>query len=114
MTHPNLPDMYVLDALASDIESLDDILRVLNSTTELGWRGEWGREFHRSDIVQALGRLVEGDLVRVYVLDSATRGLVTCPPRTLPPGDFDDVWYGITERGRVVHTNWEPLDRPSP
>jgi hypothetical protein len=114
MANSDLPDMYVLDALASDLESLEDILRVLNSATELGWRSEWGREFHRSDVVQALARLVQGDLVRVYVPDAATRGLVTCPPRALPPGDFDEAWYGITERGRLVHANWEPLDPPSP
>lgn len=83
MTTTDLPDMYVLDALASDLESLDDILRVLNSDAELGWRREWGREFQRTDVVQALARLIQADSVRVYLPNAATRGLIECSPRSL-------------------------------
>ena len=108
MKAADVPDMYVLDALSSDIESLDDVLRVLNSASELGWTKEWGRAFERGDVVQALMRLVSNDLVRVFVPDATTRGLVERPPRSLPPEDFDNAWYGITERGRVVHATWDP------
>jgi hypothetical protein len=113
MTKPTSPDMYVLDALVSDLESLDGILRVLNSDTELGWRQEWGGKFLRPEIVQALARLIQADLVRSYLSDELSKGLVEGSPRMLPPGDFDDAWFGITERGRLVHTNWEPPLGPS-
>ena len=107
MTVNRLPDMYVLDALASDIEDLEGILRMLNSETELGWHKEWGRKFSREEIVEALCRLVSDDLVLTYVTPEKP-GLVALAPRALPPGDFDDAWFGLTEKGRLVHANWEP------
>ena len=108
MTKAVLPDMYVLDALASDLESLDDIIRMLNSESDLGWRREWGADFRRPEIVQALVRLLRSGLVRCYLWDETVRGLVQCSPRALPPGDFDAAWYGITDQGRLVHGNWAP------
>ena len=36
-TNPRSPDLYVLDALANDIEDLESIARTLNSDTALGW-----------------------------------------------------------------------------
>src|SRR5881394_2177371 len=110
MHKSRLPDMYVLDALASDLESLNDLLRMLNSDTELGWHREWGKPFDRTEIVQALLRLVHDDLVRVYLPDAAGTGLLEQASRTAPPSDFSDAWFGLTERGRLVHTNWEPTD----
>lgn len=107
MEHRRKPDMYVLDALANDIEDLEAILRMLNSDTVLGWHKEWGRKFRREEIVEALCRLVVDDLVLAYVTLEKP-GLVTLPARTLPDGDFDDASFGLTEKGRLVHANWEP------
>jgi hypothetical protein len=105
-------DLFVLDSLASDIESLDNVLRVLNSDTDVGWHREWGRHFVRDEIVQSIARLIQNDLVRVYLWDEVQRGLVESAPRVLPPADFDNVWFGLTERGRMIHTNWETGSAP--
>ena len=40
MAKERLPDMYVLDALANDVEDVEAILRMLNSDTALGWHNE--------------------------------------------------------------------------
>ena len=102
-----LPDMFVLDALADDVEDLENILANLNRSPS-GWRDSWGREFSRDEVVAALSRLVTDDRVRVYVLEDAGTALVELPARTLPPATFDDAWFGLTPAGRLLHTNWDP------
>ena len=102
------PDLYVMDSLANDIEDLESILRMLNSDTVLGWHKEWGREFERAEIVEALSRMIRDDMVRVYVFAAGNKVLEEAPPRSLPPASYDDVYFGLTPRGRLVHQNWEP------
>jgi hypothetical protein len=110
-----LPDMFVLDSLANDVESLDDILRILNSDEAIGWHKQWGRHFTREEVVQALARLVRADHVRVSTLTSNGKWLEELAPTELPASTFDDVWFALTPHGRVVHTNWDPSDqRESP
>jgi hypothetical protein len=104
------PDLYVLDALANDIEDLENILRMLNSDTPLGWTKEWGRAFRRDEVVEALSRLVQKEWVRVLVHASDGKSLSELSVGTLPPGDYDDVYYSLTERGRLVHSNWNPSE----
>lgn len=103
-----LPDMYVLDGVADDAESLDDILRMLNSDTSVGWHKQWGRDFTRDEIVQSLARLIKDGAVRVSALTSDARWLEELEPGALPPGRFDDVWFTMTPRGRLLHNNWHP------
>lgn len=105
---PRFPDLYVLDALANDVEDLDSILRMLNSNTSLGWVREWGRPFHRSELVNALSRLTAKNYVQVLVLTEDGRNLEPLAPTTLPPGSFEDVYFAMTDRGRTVHRTWEP------
>jgi len=102
------PDLYVLDSLANDIEDLEGILRMLNSDTALGWRAEWGREFEREEIVQALTRLTRADLVRTLVLAGDGKSLQELPARALPPESYDSAYFCLTERGRMKHTSWDP------
>jgi hypothetical protein len=102
------PDMYVLDRLANDVENLEDILRMLNSDTAVGWHKHWGRHFNRDEVVQALSRLIQTDCVRASMLTGDGKWLQELPSSTLPPGNFDDAWFGLTPRGRLIHTNWEP------
>jgi hypothetical protein len=102
-----LADMYVLDSLANDIEDLEGILRTLNSDSVLGWKHEWGHPFERQEVVEALSRMIREDLVGVYALNQENV-LEALQGRQLPPADFASFWFGITERGRLVHSNWEP------
>jgi hypothetical protein len=108
MKHAALPDMYVLDTLANDVEDLESILRMLNSDTDLGWRDEWGRSFTRSDVVAGLSRLIRQEFVQVFVRDEAAKTIQQSARRALPPSNYDDVYFGMTERGRIVHSNWDP------
>lgn len=106
-----LPDMFVLDSLANDVENLEDILRILNSDEAMGWHKRWGRRFTRDEVVQSLARLVRADHVRVSMLTPNGKWLEELAPTELPPSTFDDVWFALTPHGRVVHTNWDPSDK---
>lgn len=106
---PDSLDLYVLDALADDIEDLEGMLRILNSDTAIGWKKEWGRRFEREEIVTALSRLVLKDAVRVLVLSGDGKYLTDWPRGALPPGSYGDVYFGMTERGRLLHSSWDPV-----
>jgi len=108
------PDLYVLDSIADDAEDIDAILRMLNSDTAIGWRQTWGRPFERDEVVESLSRLVTADFARVLVLTSDGKGLMELPPKQLPPGNYDDVWFAMTPHGRIVHSNWRPGQPESP
>jgi hypothetical protein len=102
------PDLYVMDTLANDLEDLEGVLRMLNSDTVLGWHREWGRKFQRKDVVEALSRLIRNDMVQAYVLSEDGKSLEVLPPQTLPPGSYDDAYFGLRPHGRIAHQNWEP------
>lgn len=99
------PDYYVLDTLANDVETIEDILRMLNSTTELGWADEWGRPFNRSDIVASLARLVRGGFVRGYSTAGDDAHLSALPEGVLP-ANLGEAYFGMTDSGRIAHTTW--------
>src|SRR5260370_8938023 len=102
------PDLYVLDGLAKGIESLEDVLRMLNSDTILGWHRTWGRPFERAEVVEALARLIRDGSVRVHLLTPDGKSLDPLQPRTLPSSSFDDVWFEMTPHGRMRHATREP------
>lgn len=103
-----LPDLYVLDALVNDFEDLESILRMLNSGTSLGWAIEWGRPFQREELIAALSRLVTKDYVQVLLLAPDGKSLESFSSTALPPGSYQDVYFALTDRGRLVHRNWDP------
>lgn len=111
MSRARLPDLYVLDTLADDIEDLATMMCALNSDTSLGWHRLWGRHFTREEIIPALSRLIKGGLVQVASLSVDGKSIESLPAGQLPPGDYDDVWFLMTSRGRLVHSNWDP-ERP--
>lgn len=102
------PDLYVLDTLADDVEELSSILRSLNSDSAIGWHRIWGRHFRREEVVQALSRLIRADSVRVAVLTPDGKSLAEVQPRQIPPASYDDAWFSMTARGRLLHSNWNP------
>jgi hypothetical protein len=107
-----LPDMYVLDTLANDVEDMESILRMLNSDTNLGWRREWGRDFTKEDVVAALSRLIHQDFVQVFALDGEGKMIQEIGRRIMPAGTYADAYFGITQRGRLVHSNWDDPESP--
>jgi hypothetical protein len=101
-------DPYVLDSIVDDVEDLEHILADLNGTETTDGKPFWQREFTRDEVVAALSRMIRnGD---VYVLASAPDGLsmYPLPIGVFPPGSYDDVYFGPTERGRLRHANWNP------
>jgi hypothetical protein len=100
-------DLFILDALADDLENLEDILRQLNSAA-IGWRHLHPEPFVRQEILPALTRLIREDLVEACVLDQSGKWLIEAGPRTLPAGSWDDPWFRLTARGRIVHSTWDP------
>ncbi len=99
--------MFVMDALADDVEDLESVLQRLNKSPSR-WRDAWGRDFGRNEVIEALSCLVSDDSVRVFVPDRAGTALVELPAKALPPATFDNAWFGLTSRGRLVRTNWDP------
>jgi hypothetical protein len=109
MTEPigALPDMYVLDSIADDIEDIEQILLRLNRSDEYGWLSTWGRPFLEQDVTLALLRLIKKGWARASVLEDGGQHLVMLPPKVVPI-DLRDAWFGITPTGRLVHANWDP------
>ncbi|HMG17259.1 MAG TPA: hypothetical protein VK573_00935 [Gemmatimonadales bacterium] len=101
-----LLDLYVLDAMADDIEDVESILRMLNNPS-IGWRDEWGKDFERLDVVTALSRLAKAGQVVVYRLDTDGKELIRTQDQTLPPSTYDDFWFGLSPAGRIRHQTWK-------
>jgi len=106
-----LIDYFVLDSLANDLESLEDILRLLNSDG-LGWRLHHAGPFERVEVVPALIRAIRDGLIRAAVPTADGKALEPLEHRALPTASLDDVWFELTARGRVVHASWEPPAQP--
>lgn len=105
------PDNFVLDAMANDIESVDDLVRILNSDSELGWSDVWGRPFARNEVVAAVRRLVLVGLARTYTF--AERGIEVTPLADgVLPSNMSDAYFGMTDRGRAAHAAWDAPDGP--
>jgi len=98
----------VLDALANDLEDIEQILHLANHDS-VGWRQlNGGRSYTRDQIIPSLLRLVRDDLVEACSYSESERRLVGIGRGVLPTGALDDVWFVMTPRGRVVHSSWEP------
>lgn len=109
-------DMYVLDALANDLEALDDILRILNSPSELGWRDQHPDLFTADEIVPAIIRGVRSGNIEACVYSASEKGLVGLGEGVLSSDSADETWFRLTQRGRLVLSAWNPpplRDRPS-
>lgn len=102
-------DCFVLDALVNDVESVDIVLRTLNSDSELGWTDAWGRAFNRGEVVASMVRLVRRDLVRAYSAAGDDLTLSALDPRAMPT-DLREAYFGLTDRGRIAHATWAAGD----
>jgi hypothetical protein len=103
-----LLDYYVLDALADDIESLAQIMPSVERAAEL-WAGDVApSDVTRQAVVTSLLRLIKECHVRTLALASSGKGLEELPERLAPSGSFDDYWFSLTSRGRLLHSGWVP------
>jgi uncharacterized protein YecE (DUF72 family) len=106
-----LIDYFVLDALADDLESLEDVLRMLNGDG-LGWRVHHRAPFAQEEVVPSLFRCIQAGLVRAAVLSADGKGLEPVEERAIPATPLDEIWFELTAHGRLVHENWEPPEPP--
>lgn len=105
-------DYFVLDSLANDIEAIENILKILNSDTEFGWRDQHPQPFERGEIIPSLlGGVQRGD-IEACVWSEEDRALVVAGPGVVPGGYLDDVWFRLTDRGRTVLESWDPPPSP--
>ena len=104
-------DYFVLDTLANDLESLEDVLRLLNSP-EMGWRHAHPAPFTRDEVIPALiRRILDGD-VEACPLGDSEPALESLGPGVLPLDTrWDETWFKLTGQGRLAHGNW---DAPMP
>ena len=102
---PENMDFFVLDTLANDIEGLSDILRLINHS-DIGWTAYLGRGFEVNEVVPALLRLIRHGDVEACAFDERERALVGTGEGVVPAVPMEDLWYRMTERGRVRHGTW--------
>ena len=100
-------DYFILDALANDLESLEDILRLMNSDS-MGWRFRHPAPFTASEVLPGLQRVVKDGLVNAAAHSATEQALVDLPERVWPAEGLEGVWFRLTPHGRMVHSAWEP------
>src|SRR5689334_11744711 len=93
-------DLYVLDAVADDVEEFGHILERLNSSTGL-WRRSHTVSVSAADLVLALSRHISSGLVEVCA--EAGGALQPLGDSVLPPSAYEGYWYRITPRGLLAH-----------
>lgn len=114
MSARTLLDYVVLDALANDLENLEDIERILNNPSELGWRDQHPLPFTREEIVPSLLRAIRERLVEVCRYTDDKRALAGLGEGTIPTtGLTNEDWFRLTDRGRTVLNSWEAPPLPN-
>jgi hypothetical protein len=102
-------DMFVLDVLRHDVvEQLSSVVRLLNDTTCIGWRQFWPHDFSSSEVVPALLDLERSGLVRALRETEGENQLAPIPSGQLDSSEAEEVWFGLTEKGRRLWEEWEP------
>jgi hypothetical protein len=95
----------VLNQIADDYENVDQC--ILRDVEALG--AKLGLTIERSEVVDALSRLIEDGLAKAYLLSSRkpfTTELDGMPPLEVIEEDFRTYFY-ITPKGREVHRSDE-------
>jgi hypothetical protein len=110
MTRPDL-HFFILDALANDIESLADIVRLVNHP-EMGWAELAGGPISPGAVAAALPVLVEDDLIEAFAYAELTPELQALPRRRMPVEPLEQCYFGLTGHGREMHTRWQPRRSP--
>lgn len=97
-------DLHVLDCLADDIENVEEVVRKLAAS--VNDHSAISPEPNREEVITSLSRLIRDNLVRSYAFAEGESSVSALPERALPGGSYDDAYFGITDRGRIVHATW--------
>jgi hypothetical protein len=101
-------DYFVLDSLADDIESLEQILPSVAHSAEFWDISQKPEEFGRDEVIASMLRLIRERDIAALVYDVQRRELVDLGEGVIPDGSLDDYWFRMTTRGRMRHSAWEP------
>jgi len=101
-------DYLILDSLADDIESLQQILSSVERAVDLWHITPSDKQFTRPEIILSLTRLVAEKLIEVVALNPDGQSMSPCGLGVQPQGNFDDYWFQLTPHGRIIHSDWTP------
>jgi hypothetical protein len=103
-----LIDYLVLDALADDFESMEQIEPDIKRALSFWCINEPASRFSRAEIVLAITRLIRDRLIEAVSLDGDGKSMSNIGEGIHPKGNLDDHWFGLTPRGKIVHAGWIP------
>lgn len=99
-------DMYILDALVHDAETVEAIVTWVNDHPDMMFVLDGRDRFSREEAVAGLNRLIRDESAGVYVTPADGGELVQLPAGEFPSGNYDAVWFDATRRGMVRLLNW--------
>lgn len=102
-----LLEMFVLDVLRYDYESIDSIIKLLNDSEGVGWREFWPTDFSTEELIPALESLVKKEHVKPFYFDQTTQSLEKFDHPCFIEV-VEQVWFGLTEEGRQHWEAWSP------
>jgi len=103
-----LIDYLILDSVADDVESLEQIVPSLDRAIQLWEINPPNGRFARADIVLSITRLVEDRLIEAVALNQDGKSMSPVGEGVQPRGTLEDYWFQLTPRGRILHTDWTP------
>jgi len=110
-----LIDYLILDSVADDVESLEQIVPSLSRAISLWEINVPGGLFDRDEIALSITRLVRDKLIEVVVANADENTMSPIGEGVQPEGNLDDYWFQMTGRGRIVHNDWvPPAERENP
>ena len=103
-----LLDFCVIDALAQDVDQLEEVVWYLNSG--LSDRKTYHPEpFVEDEVAPALIRGIQDGLIMASVLVPGQKSLTPLGDGVVPEVPLDEVWFGLTQRGWLLYQNWFPF-----
>ena len=106
-------DYYVLDCLSDDIEGVEQILHMLNHEVAINWQRANGGPFQRDQVLPSLMRSIRRGHIEALVYSEDGAHLEEAGEKVLPNGDFDEHWFKLTARGRMLLSAWTPSVEPN-
>jgi hypothetical protein len=110
-----LIDYLILDSVADDIESLEQIVPSLSRAVSLWEINPPDGHFSREEVALSITRLVRDKLIEGLAPNPGESTMSPIGEGVQPRGNLDDYWFQLTGRGRIVHNDWiPPAEREKP
>jgi hypothetical protein len=110
-----LIDYLILDSVADDVESLEQIVPSLGRAISLWEINPPDGRFSRDEIALSITRLIRDKLIEAVAPNAGENSMSPIGEGVHPSGNLDDYWFQMTGRGRIVHNDWvPPAEREKP